>query len=292
MIRNVFRTTLSTREQIGSAWRSFGPMSKALAFVSAILLVWCTLAPAVWGQGRGPRRRDFLDAVIHDAARTFPAHTNLEGERVPRQPMTRQQRAVMEGRVASLGSVDGKVRYGALVRLATGQLDQFRLQYRFVYVVVERDEEDWQKVAAVSVDVDRFGYADMFEPRPFLRLARVEDVDQDGETEVHLVIEGHTAVEPALGTCKSRRSVVVDPGPRPRVVANVASSYECEAPLAHDDQFRGSVRFSDTNGDGHDDLVQRVAPCRAEGMDELVCGRREERIRLWDEGQDRYLAAD
>lgn len=53
------------------------------------------------------------------------------------------------------------------------------------------------------------------------------------------------AIEPALGTCKSRRSGVVDPGPRPRVVANVPSSYECEAPLAYDDQFRGSVRLSE-----------------------------------------------
>lgn len=253
------------------------------------LAVLVLAASAVASAQRAPRmtRADFESAALDRAASTALQSPCAEDDGPRRtRTLTRAERVQVLGRVLPLP--DGRA--VALVRTATNDADaNGELAYALHVLVLARGAGGLES-ASVAIDVGeaRFQY-----DAPVVVIARLEDVDDDGERELFLVLDTNTETTCGPGYCTVRRSVIVDLGVDAiSVTANVASRITCQADTAPEE--RGTVLLRDVDGDGHRDLVhrQRLCPGDEEGADGAwitpPCEPPREHVRLWRVATDDY----
>lgn len=170
------------------------------------------------------------------------------------------------GRQLDLPPLAGNARRAAFVLADRGNVNGngFPAFALTLVVMVARDGA-WHPHAAVPVPVGDAQY--LYEEQAPLRIARLEDVDDDGEAELFVVIESNTESQPAVGYCSERRTLVFDVGgATPVVTADLASNLTCQGDTV--DTVEGTVLVRDTDGDGHRDLVVRRRICPGDEWDE------------------------
>lgn len=243
--------------------------------IGALLVI---ASPAV---AQRPTRADFEAAVLDRAAVEVPAHEceeDPDAPPVPARRLTREQRARSIGRVLPVG--DG--RFVAVVRIATGESDANE-DLAYTYYAVVRATDGTNTSIEIDVRDAPFEYEE-----PTLRLARIDDVDDDGAVELFLVLETNTQVACGTGSCAARRTVVVELAGALSIAANIQSSMLCEAESLG--STTGTVVLRDENGDGHRDLVLRQRVCPApeydaeSGEDRTFPCVREQLAYLWNHG--------
>ncbi|HJL17212.1 MAG TPA: hypothetical protein RMH99_16210 [Sandaracinaceae bacterium LLY-WYZ-13_1] len=144
-------------------------------FAGVLLIVSAVARPA--SADRGPSRADFERAVLAEAAtRTDPTACERPGaEPGPARAIPRADRARVLGRILALGD-----RRAAVVRVATARTDaNDDLAHRLFVVVLAPRGGGWRPDARAEIPLGDapFDYGD----EPALRIARLEDVDDDGE---------------------------------------------------------------------------------------------------------------
>lgn len=193
--------------------------------------------------------------------------TRARAQLVPGRVGTQFPPAVT-GRQLDLPPLGGNARRAAFVLVDSGQVnDNGFPAFALVLVVMVARDGAWHPHAAVPVPV---GYAQyLYEEQTPLRIARMEDVDDDGEAELFVVIESNTESLPAVGYCSERRTLVFDVGgATPVVTANLASNLDCQGDTV--ETVEGTVLVRDTDGDGHRDLVVRRRICPGDEWDEAT----------------------
>lgn len=262
---------------------------------AALLATLATIPASAQRAPRAPRpvRGDFEQAVLARAASEVPGHPCESGDPdeppVPPRALTREQRAHMLGRVIALA--DG--RRAAIVRTATGQDDaNGDLAYALTLVVLEHADTAWRAVSLTALDT---GDAPFEYDEPTVMIARLEDLDDDGEQELLVVLATNTETVCGPGYCSQRRTLIVDVADRSCPVAlSVTTQSTCESDLMADET--GTVLFRDVNGDGHRDVVHRSRVCGGEEENEEgrwvtpPCDPPREVTQLWVAAQDRYAA--
>jgi hypothetical protein len=253
---------------------------------TVLLLALCVPSAAL---AQRPSRADFENAVLSRAASRVDAHACEAGdpdnpEIVPARALTRRERARVVGRAIALP--DGRA--AAIVQLATGASDANEDLARSYVLVVLAPGAPWTSSAIAEIDV---GAASFEYEEPTVRIARLEDVDDDGELELFVVMETNTETYCGTGYCTVRRSIVADVADRAApVTANVESSVLCDAESY--EQHEGTVLLRDANGDGHRDLVLRARYCTPDdegNLPEGGCSPPRESVYLWQAAGDRYL---
>lgn len=268
-----------------------------------VVAVWVVLLSSVASPGpaasaqraaRTPRptQGDFETAVLDRAATEVPGHDCESGDPdappVPPRRLDRAQRAAVRGRVIPLTGA----RFAAIVRTATGRDDaNGDLAYALTLVVLERAGDAWRTASLTELDTDMapFEYDE-----PTVVLARLEDLDDDGERELLVVLSTDTETVCGPGYCSERRTLVVDVGERAcPVTLNLTTQTACQSDLV--EHRTGTVLFRDVDGDGHRDAVlhSRLCPGAAESPDgdEYVtppCERPSDALHLWRAHDDAY----
>ncbi len=276
------------------------PMRRAAPsslLAGSLALVVSLAASGPWARAAAPRRparADFEDAVLERAAERVPEEDcdgDPDAPRRARRPraLARAERVAMLGRVLTLP--DGRAL--ALVRTATERADaNGDLAYGLFAVTLARGAAAWERSAVTEVALED---APFHYDAPITRIARLEDLDDDGEAEVLLVLDTNTETACGTGYCTVRRTVVLDAGEAGvPVVANVESRRTCQADTLG--RTEGTVLFEDRDGDGHRDLVARARVCGGAEPDEdgewIVppCDPPRESVRAWTAATDRYAA--
>lgn len=243
------------------------------------------------GAQRTPSRADFERAVLRYAAaetRSVPCEGGEGGSRTSLEPGLR---ARMMGRQVVLPAAGGQAaRRAAVVLVASGTADANGDPSQRAYLVVlEQAEGAWRDSAAVEIPLEDapFAYEDSI-----VRIARVEDVDDDGEGELMLVLQSNTEVQCGSGYCSRSRTVVLEVVQRVAVTVNIGTGLTCQGEAM--DTERATTVFRDVNGDGHRDLVHRTQLCLGFDLDDSgepfqpPCGARTTTVRLWDASTDTY----
>lgn len=240
---------------------------------------------------RTPSRGDFERAVLRLASTETRSARCDTGEPSSRASVEASLRARMMGRQVVLPAVGSQpVRRAAVVLVASDVADANGTPSQRAYVVVlAQAEGTWRDSVAVEVSIEDAPYA--YE-ESIVRIARMEDVDDDGEAELMLVLQSNTEVQCGTGYCSRSRTVVLEVAQRVAVTANVGTGLACEGETMETEN--ATTLFRDTNADGHRDLVHRTQICPGFDFDntgEMVqqpCGARTSTVRLWDAATDTY----
>jgi hypothetical protein len=130
-----------------------------------------------------------------------------------------------------------------------------RPSFELLLVVLVARDGAWHPQAAVPTPMDSAPF--LYEDEAPLMIARVEDVDDDGEGELFVVARSNTPVQCGTGYCTERRTLVFEIGEAtPVVTANLPTSLDCQGESS--EHMEGTVLIRDTDGDGHRDLVVRT----------------------------------
>src|SRR5690606_30410124 len=126
------------------------------------------------------------------------------------RPIPRELRARMLGRAITVpaGPGDARPRRVALVRVATDQADaNGAIAFRLMVVLLAGSGRAWTSLGHAEIPLENapFDYEETL-----LRIARLEDVDDDGEQELLVVIESQTEVQCGTGYCSVRATAVLD----------------------------------------------------------------------------------
>jgi hypothetical protein len=197
----------------------------------------------------------------------------------------------MMGRQVVLPAASGQpARRAAVVLVAGGTADANGAPSQRAYVVVLAQAEGaWRDSAAVEVPLEDAPFA--YE-EGVVRIARAEDVDDDGELELLLVLQTNTEVQCGPGYCSRSRTVVLEVAQRVAVTVNIGTGLSCQGATMETEN--ATTVFRDSDGDGHRDLLHRTQVCPGLDYDdsgELVqppCGPRTTSVRLWDPATDTY----
>lgn len=264
------------------------PRSQFLAVAACVFFGAVTPAAA-------QRRTDFEAAVLSEAAtETAPRECEEGGTPGQARVIPRDQQAHMVGRAIRVASPagDSRGRRVGLVRVATERTDaNADLAYRLFAVLIAGSGRSWTPLAHTEIPLGDapFDYEDTL-----VRIARTEDVDDDGEAELMVVLESNTEVQCGTGYCSQRATAVLDVQDDTLPLLAVApTQLTCQAEI---ETARGTTSFRDVDGDGHRDFVVRVQHCAAAEYDETtyeplapVCAPAETTVRRWDAATDRYL---
>jgi hypothetical protein len=257
--------------------------------LSFVIWLAIAIAPGHALAQRSPARTDFENAVLDLAASEVPGDACDGGDPPPPRTLTRSQRVGFIGRVVALG--DGRA--AAMVRMASGSADaNGELAYRFALVVLVAGNGGWSASSVTPIEVAEASFT--YE-QPIILVARMDDVDDDGEAELFVVMSTSRELECGTGYCTVRRTVVIDvaDGSAP-VTANIAGAVTCESDGA--DERSATVQLRDTNRDRHRDLVLRVRECpgiRENDAGELErppCEPAADTVYVWQEATDRYVS--
>ncbi len=272
------------------------PMLRSLS----ILLILPLLVLAMAAPASAQRRTDFEAAVLGEAA-TETLAVQCEGEGTPRaaRAIPRDRQARMIGRAVRVASPagDARARRAGLVRVATERTDaNDDLAYRLFVVLLAGSGRSWTALAHTEIPLGDapFDYED--DDGELIRIARAEDVDDDGEQELLVVLESQTEVQCGTGYCSARATAVLDLfEPSLPLLALSRTQLTCQAEVT--ETLRGTTTFRDVDGDGHRDLVVRTQSCAPAEFDDdaaefrdPVCAPASTVVHRWDAATDRYLA--
>lgn len=208
-----------------------------------------------------PARRDFIGPLRSLAASRSTSTPCHDVERPETANVPSQHRAKVVGRQITLPEQNGTRRQAAFVLVPTNVGDANNDPARRLFLVVlHASSPGWSPRAQVEVPLGDAPH--FYEYETHLRIARLEDVDDDGEEELFVVLSSDMAVECGTGHCFRRRTLVFDLLPQPVLTANVRTGLSCEAGAM--DTERASTSFVDTNGDGHRDLVRVSRFCEGD----------------------------
>jgi hypothetical protein len=263
-----------------------------LPFLLASLAILAAASPA-----EAQRRTDFEAAVLNEAAtETAPNQCDDDGTPRPVRAIAREHRARMLGRAIPVPSIagDARTRRLGLVRIATDRTDaNDDLAYRLMVVLLAGSGRSWMAIGHTEIPLGDapFDYEDTL-----IRIARTEDIDDDGEQELLVVLESQTEVQCGTGYCSLRATAVLDVADTSlALVASVRTQSTCQAEVVESE--RGTTSFRDTDGDGHRDFVVRTQHCDAAEFDDdtaeyrdPVCQPTVTVVHRWDASTDRYLA--
>lgn len=226
------------------------------------------------------------------APRTTPGDfTRALGQLVPR---TTGAQPRVTGRQLDLPPLAGNLRRAAFVLAQGGQVDANDApSFELLLVVLVARDGAWHPQAAVPAPMDSAPF--LYEDEAPLMIARVEDVDDDGEGELFVVARSNTEVQCGTGYCTERRTLVFEIGEAtPVVTANLPTALDCQAESS--EHIEGTVLIRDTDGDGHRDLVVRTRLCPGAEWDEasgdLVsppCAPAVLTTWRWNAADDRYV---
>jgi len=264
-------------------------LSRLALLIPVAILVAASTAAA-------QRRTDFEAAVLSEAA-TETAVNQCDDDGTVRgvRAISRADQARMLGRAIPVPTVagDARTRRLGLVRIATERTDaNDDLAYRLMAVLLAGSGRTWSPLAHTEIPLGDapFDYEDTL-----IRIARMEDVDDDGEQELLVVLESQTEVQCGTGYCSVRATAVLDVAdPALPLLAWAPTQLTCQAEVM--DTARGTTSFRDTDGDGHRDFVVRTQACAAAEFDEdaseyrdPVCQPAVTVVHRWDASTDRYL---
>jgi hypothetical protein len=209
-------------------------------------------------------------------------------------PRTTGAQPEVTGRQLDLPPLAGNARRAAFVLAEGAEVDANDApSFELLLVVLVARDGAWHPQAAVPAPMDSAPF--LYEDEAPLMIARVEDVDDDGEGELFVVARSNTPVECGTGYCTERRTLVFDIGDAtPVLTANLPTSLDCQADSS--DRLEGTVLIRDTDGDGHRDLVVRRRTCPGAEWDEASGGLVSPRCApavlttwRWNAADDRYV---
>lgn len=226
------------------------------------------------------------------APRTTPGDfTRALGQLVPR---TTGAQPRVTGRQLDLPPLAGNARRAAFVLAQGGQVDANDVpSFELLLVVLVARDGAWHPQAAVPTPMDSAPF--LYDDEAPLLIARVEDVDDDGEGELFVVAKSNTEVQCGTGYCTERRTLIFEIGEvTPVVTANLPTALDCQAESS--EHVEGTVLIRDTDGDGHRDLVVRTRLCPGAEWDDASGGLVSPRCAAavlttwrWNAADDRYV---
>jgi len=198
----------------------------------------------------------------------------------------------MTGRRLTLPPLSGAERRGAFVLIDGGSVDANDApSIRLLLAVLVASPSGWQAQAVVEVPLD--GAEFLYEDAAALGIARLEDIDDDGELELFAVATTHTEVQCGSGYCSLSRTMIFDVGDsESTLVANISTGLSCQAESEQREEATTVLR--DTDGDGHRDLLvrRRVCPGMEYDGEDFVTPACERPVIVtwrWNAQSDRYV---